>query len=75
MIEGVLEIESGYTDTPREVEGVVVDYWLRLKMLTADEGSAFAELYDSIDNPDANYGECSTISQDEHTLICPQCQS
>jgi hypothetical protein len=40
LIEGVLEIESTYTEVPRNAselaDGQEADYWLRLKIMTAN---------------------------------------
>jgi hypothetical protein len=63
LIEGVLEIESAFTDKPRDIEWEATDYWLRLKILTGDEESTMNVFSGKTDNPDDKYGEFSFPSK------------
>jgi hypothetical protein len=76
LIEGVLEIESNFTDrnftdTPGEEgedQNEAVGYWLRLKVLTGNEASEYEQLYDLTDNP---HDDCehSFVFQNKNLLI------
>jgi hypothetical protein len=70
LIEGVLEIESAFTEKPESSQigvvdnwGGVVEHWVGLKILTGNEDSTIGIYSETFDDPNDSYGEFSLVSQ------------